>query len=141
MSFKTAFGPVSARVFKSMLSADRAVFLRDNPNLQPVFNWLRLEGVRSASDIGDPEVREAFERVEFLREVRWTVDEKFWVIHFHNARPMEGDFDNAIPEYFEVFRRAISKPRLSDSERARLLQEVRKIEMGLREIRERLEAD
>ena len=138
MILQTVFGEVSTRETRSRLSRASSVFLKDNPNLTPVFEWLKKNGVRSVRDIKSQVLREAFKEIEFNYEVKWSVDENFWVIHFHNVAPYKGKFPEAIQEYLSLFKRIIERPYKQDKECLDLLEEIEKLEVEIQRVKESL---
>jgi len=134
--FETPLGKVKTRETATRIRKGHAVLLKDNPNLKPLFDWLKVNNIRKVDDVEDPELAEKLDEIEFQHEVKWEVDRKFWVIHFYNCTPFKGDFSKAILEYMRVFKEAISKPY--DKDKAKLLREIKILEMQLAKLKEQL---
>jgi len=138
---QTVFGEISTRETRSRLSKASSIFLKDNPKLKPVFEWLKKNEVRCVKDIKNQVLREAFKEIEFNYEVKWSVDENFWVIHFHNVVPYEGNFPKAIQEYLSLFKRIIERPYKQDKGCLDLLEEIEKLEVEIQRMKESLKED
>lgn len=141
MPFETVFGPVKVRGSRTRGTLSNSVFLRDNPKLQPIFEWLKRNNIKSVNDIKNVKLVEAFDEIEFQHEVQWRVGEKFWLITFFNAKPLIGDFNAAITEYFKLFKRIFSRPYKKEPEKLKLLDEIQEMERGLEEVKNRLRED
>lgn len=136
---QTVFGDVKTRKGSSRISDSHSVFLKDNPELKPVFEWLKDNKILSVNDVKSPVQGEAFRNIEFQHEVIWNVDEKFWIIHFSCCYPFQGDFEKAIPEYLDLFKKIINRPY--KPEYANLLKEASELESQLLKLKEQMKEE
>lgn len=138
--YSTVFGPVNTRGSRTRNSIAESVFLKDNPDLKPVFEWLKNNEIRSVKDVALSDMAEAFDEIEFQHEVKWDVDEKFWIISFHNVKPLEADFQQGIPKYFQLFKQIINRAYSKNQKHQQIIKEIDKIEVQLQRFREEMKS-
>lgn len=110
MEVETLFGKVSTREFATSLQRSHSVLLKDNPNLKPLFDWLSHLKIKSVADVKFEKLGKMLNEIKFNREVQMHIDEEVPMIVFRNIVPLQGDFEHAIPEYINLFYKAMYSP-------------------------------
>jgi hypothetical protein len=136
---KTVFGDVKTRDGHSRLSESQSVFLKDNPQLKPLFNWFKVNGITCVDNLHSSVQIEASYDIERECEVGWNVDAKFMMIVFGYTIPFQGDFDKAVPSYMELFKKIIE--RCYNPEYEKLIEGVRQLEVKIQRLKEQLKDD
>jgi hypothetical protein len=112
MEVQTRFGLVRTREFASRLQRSHSILLHDNPQLKPLFDWLRNIKASSIEEIGEkfPRLGELATEIRSSREVKFYLDDEVPMLVFHNIVPLEGDFGNAVPQYINLLYSAMYSP-------------------------------
>lgn len=113
MDVETLWGTVHTRELVTSLQRMHHVFLKDNPGLKPLFEWLRNLDVETIAQIkGRSELLAGkLEEIRFNQEVKWYFNYNEWMLVFHNIAPFQGDFPNGVKQYLNLFYLAMYSPR------------------------------
>lgn len=95
-----------------MLTKTEHVLLKDNPELKPLFEWLRVNNIEGLGDVKPECHREKLINVMRSFEVKFAVkhDEVIPMMLFQNTVPLEGDFGSAITETLRIFYKMMYSP-------------------------------
>jgi len=111
MEIETLWGTVKTRKVATRLSRTYYVLLKDNECLQPLFEWLKNHSIRTTEDSKNEIMKEALNKIASNREVKWRHDpSQCSMLVFQNSAPLEGDFQNGIREYLNLFRYTMYNP-------------------------------
>jgi len=107
LEVETRFGNVTTREFATSLQRSHSILLKDNPNLRPLFEWLKQLKIRSVADIKSEKLVNMMKEVKFNRELKFEVDEDVPMLVFRNIVPLQGNFLNGVPEYLNLLYKAM----------------------------------
>jgi len=110
MQVETLFGNVSTRELATSMQRSHSLLLKDNPDLKPLFEWLKNLHIKSLADVKSERLSKTLNQIKFNREVKFHVDEDVPMIVFHNILPLQGDFHNSIAEYINTLYKAMYNP-------------------------------
>lgn len=112
MELETVWGTVKTRKVSTMLSKQEYVLLKDNPQLKPLFDWLKICKVKTVKDLKTERYREKM--INALRnfEIKFEVvqDEITPMLTFRNTVPLEGKFSSGIRACLKIFYGIMYKP-------------------------------
>lgn len=111
MEVETVWGVVKTRRVSTRLSKQEYVLLKDNPNLKPLFDWLKVCKVKTVNDFDE---RLKSRLVEALRmaeaKFEFVDDEVTPMLAYSNTVPLEGNFVYAVCETLKIFYEAMYNP-------------------------------
>jgi hypothetical protein len=107
---ETLFGKVLTREFHTSLQRSNSILLKDNPNLKPLFLWLKNLNIKSIEDVKFEKLKEKLEKIKFERELKFHIDWDVPMIVLHNIIPLEGNFNEGVPEFINTFYKAMYSP-------------------------------
>jgi len=111
MDVDTRFGKVVTREFATSMQRSHSVLLKDNPSLKPLFEWLKNLKITSIEDVKMDRLKQMLQDIKFNRELKFDLNADVPMLVFHNIVPLQGDFINGIPEYINLFYKAMYSPR------------------------------
>ncbi len=136
---QTCFGEIRIREGTTRLTASANIFLIDNPALATLFLYLKEGCYRSTTDFESPSIKQVLDDLEFVTQIKWRVDDKFWVLTFEYSHPYIGDFWTAVPKYMETFKRVMGRQTREDS--IKLYREATDLEFKIHKLKEQLRED
>jgi hypothetical protein len=111
LELDTLFGRVKTRQLSTSMQRSETVFLKDNPQLKPIFTWLKNLGAVDAPDkLPFRKLKEKLQEIRINRECNWYVNYDMMAIVFWYSLPCQGDFENGIVEYLNLLRQALYNP-------------------------------
>lgn len=87
------------------------VLIKDNPELEPLMQWLKMNSVEGVQDFPDESRNEVLRLLRGF-EVKFDVvqDPVFPELVFSNVVPLQGDFRSAIKEILNLLYDMMYKP-------------------------------
>lgn len=111
MELETLWGTVKTRRVSTRLSRKHYIFLKDNPSLEPLFEWLKNMNIKKTDDFRNEIIKNALSRILVETEVKWRVAEtEIPSILFENSYPFNGNFEQAIKQYLNLLREIMYSP-------------------------------
>lgn len=98
------------REFATSMQRSHSILLKDNPELKPLFEWLKNLGINTFEDMKFPKLTETMHKIKFDNELKVDIDADVPMLVFHNVSPLQGDFSNGIPKYLKALYEAMYSP-------------------------------
>lgn len=92
------------------MQRSHSIFLKDNPNLKPLFTWLQNLKIKTAEDFQSDKLKKLLDEIKFNTELKFYLSQDIPMLVFHNMLPLQADFNTGIVEYMNLLYQAMYQP-------------------------------